>query len=66
MFLANPIWLYANQSLLGITQPSPPTDPNDERTPVYVTPGAYEMLNKAQLAAASQLVTSCPGKFLFG
>jgi hypothetical protein len=62
VFLANPIWLYANQSLLGITQPQPPVDPNDERTPIYIAPGAYEMLNKAQLAAASQLVTSCPGK----
>jgi len=63
IFLANPIWLYNNQSVLGITQPSPP-DPTDTAGPgeLYFLPGAFELLNKAQLAAASSLVAMCPGK----
>jgi hypothetical protein len=67
LFLANPNWLYANQTILGIPGAlgAPPTDPNDPRTPIMNCPGAFEILNKAQLASASQLVTSSPGKIPF-
>jgi hypothetical protein len=65
LFLANPVWLSANQNLLGITQPPPPSQSSDQGQIYYNLPGAFEMLNKVQLAAAAQLFVSAPGKIPF-
>jgi hypothetical protein len=62
LFLANPWWLYKNQKQLGITQPPPP-DPGtgDPLDMVYeTTPGAYELLNRAQFMAAIAQVNTTP------
>jgi len=65
IFLANPVWLFVNQQVLGFTQPSPPNMTSDSGQLYYDLPGAFELLNKAQLIVASQLVTSSPGKIPF-
>jgi hypothetical protein len=58
LFLANPTWLYENQALTGLQQPPPPdANTGDPLDMIYrQLPGAFELLNKAQLAKASQLV----------
>jgi hypothetical protein len=61
LFLANPLWMYANQKQLGISQPPPP-DPTSDTGKLYELPGAFEMLNKPQLLAATQLVTGTPSR----
>jgi len=63
LFLANPTWLAVNQGLLGISQPNPP-DPGtgDALDMVYTqVPGAYELLNRAQFAAAITFCTASGG-----
>jgi hypothetical protein len=67
LFLANPVWMYNNQQLLAISQPPPP-DPNDTGGPgpiYYQMPGAFELLNRAQIAIATQVVAATPGQLPF-
>jgi hypothetical protein len=74
IFLANPVWMYVNQQALGITQPAPPgwaggpaVQANaDTITQIYFTlPGAFEALNRVQLAAAASAVAGSPSKMPF-
>lgn len=62
IFIANPTWLWINQSLLGITQPTPPDQATKSPTDLIYTqlPGAFELLNRAQYMAAIGLVNSTP------
>lgn len=76
LFLANPVWLWLNQQFTGIVQGQAPpgwgsgaplvlqnTDPN---TQIYfLLPGAFEILNRVQLAAAAALVAAAPSKLPF-
>lgn len=67
LFLANPTWLWANQNNLGVSQPTPPNQgAGDALDLIYTSlPGAFELLNRAQLAAAMSLVSVTPSKLQF-
>ena len=63
LFLANPVWLWANQALTGMCQPLPPNDlGGGDQVDIIFTqlPGAFEMLSKAQFIEASAVVASSP------
>lgn len=70
IFLANPTWMYLNQANLaqmgnaGFTQPSPPDAGSGSTTDVIYSqlPGAFEILNRAQLIAATGILHLCPTK----
>jgi hypothetical protein len=70
IFLANPTWLYGNQVLLwgnGTAQPSPPDAGHGSGIDVAYTqlPGAYELLNTAQFAHATMVVSGQAGRLPF-
>jgi hypothetical protein len=65
LFLANPIWLYNNQSRLGISQPPPPDASSDTGKIYRNYPGAFELLNKVHLALASHSVSIAPSQLSF-
>ena len=67
LFLANPIWLFENQSQTGLSQPFPPDF--NSGSPLDLAyrnvPGAFEMLNQVQLVLATSLIHSSPGRLPF-
>jgi hypothetical protein len=66
LFLFNPVWGTINQGLLGMTFPNVPSagtgDPVDQ---VYQLPGAFELLNRGQLAELCSILATSPGKLPF-
>ena len=67
LFLANPVWLYENQNVIGLAQPPPPdANSGDPLDLIYrQLPGAFELLNKAQLTHAAQIVAATPSQLPF-
>ena len=64
IFLANPTWLYGNQVLIGLPQPSPPDQGHGSGIDVAYTqlPGAYELLNTRQVSDAILFVAANYGR----
>lgn len=68
IFLANPIWLWANWPITGMCQPLPPNDlGNGDQVDVIFTqfPGAFELLSKAQFIEANAFVSAHLAKLPF-
>ena len=68
LFLANPMWLWANQKLTGMCQPVPPGDLGSGDGVDFIftqTPGAFELLSRAQYAEACWVVATTPSKLPF-
>lgn len=62
LFLANPTWMWANQTMTGIPQPSPPDQGQGSAIDLCYTqlPGAFELLNKAQFVQACAMLGFAP------
>lgn len=67
LFLANPVWMYLNQDLIGIPQPPPPEYGTGSVLDVVYgqLPGAFELLNRVQLLAATSIVNTNPSRLSF-
>lgn len=67
LFLANPVWMTINQGLLGVHYPPVPDAGTGSPVDIVYTqlPGAFELLNRAQLAEASAIVGVSPSKLPF-
>lgn len=65
LFLANPVWLWANQAFTGLCQPAVPDDigGGDAVDTVFTSlPGASELLAQRQFTELVALLASSPGK----